>query len=471
MNLAAWLVFTTIVSVTLRAESSVPMGFPKDTRAAYLCRQELQIQEKSLEDSSTRSWSHNGATSLYYNNHHHDRILEGFPAEPLTEQVFPTPEGDDLDPDGDQDLYNLNLTKDLIDAARVDKIHFTPDQSSRKLLNQTCISFEASPRHPKSNVEIVVDPWSPSRAWTCKILATFSRASQVCSGSLVGPLHLITARHCTVHGCLGTASSVRVMCGYGHVADGDSFAHYGSAFATTAIRFKSYDNALGCSNGKQVGVRADLDLQLLKLDRRVGDVVGWAGASVAGVDRVSVQGYPGDPKLTTFLPFSSHQMLFRRSDIEPQNNSSKLLRLANAWVFPGESGCPYYNSRGVAREVVAVHHGGSTGCLEVGRKLDKRWIEVIKGTRGIKNSTEYPKWTAPLHCQILQLHVDIFKEFGGELKGVRKLNMERLTKAIVVPKGARFLANVTLFNAGNAPSEKVELKWFAGEKHVRFEPL
>lgn len=67
---------------------------------------------------------------------------------------------------------------------------------------QSCTSFEANTsQDPRPHVQVSSQPWlRNNRNYVCKLYVEWRDLgfTGVCSGSLVGAFHLLTARHCTV---------------------------------------------------------------------------------------------------------------------------------------------------------------------------------------------------------------------------------------------------------------------------------
>lgn len=101
-----------------------------------------------------------------------------------------------------------------------------------------------------------------------------------CSASLVGPRHVLTAKHCLVDGATATFSP-----GY------DNGARFGSAQVTTAVTTGEQDPFTAC------GTKGDW--AVLIINKRLGDQLGYFGARVPNKTqfdkpRFNHIGYPGD---------------------------------------------------------------------------------------------------------------------------------------------------------------------------------
>lgn len=165
-------------------------------------------------------------------------------------------------------------------------------QASRRL--GSCTSFETTPKNPGLAVSTVYKPWAVKKRKTCKLFMTWADGSTgVCSGSLVGPFHLLTAAHCTLDGCgQGFATRVLVKCGYGYYSGAEDYAHLGTAYVSSCVHYTNYVNQQSCVAGQSRGP-FKWDIQLCKLDRSLSHSHGYMGFTTAKYGKLNVRGYPG----------------------------------------------------------------------------------------------------------------------------------------------------------------------------------
>ena len=329
------------------------------------------------------------------------------------------------------------------------------------LLQQECRSFEENPRDPGNNANVVSEPWSDAFNDHCKLFVTFPGdpgAVYHCSGVLVGPYHLLTARHCKLHACLGLATSIRVRCGYGYGANLHSYASFGTAIASgQVVRYRAYDDDLECVDNTHRGP-ADWDIQYVRLDRRIGDRIGWKGLTTATQANVHVVGYPGhDNDLEPFIPNHGHQQLHRFLAIT--SSTDRAYRLDGAWIFGGESGGAYYRLAN-SRQVNAVHVGGRTGCRETGCRVTPDFFQDYLALRGSESTSQLDAWDdPPSHCQVLWYERDIFDAYEGTLDGVGRASPDFAATSVF--QGANFKTKITLFNVGADVTTEVTLRFYA----------
>ena len=125
--------------------------------------------------------------------------------------------------------------------------------------------------------------------------------------------------------------------------------------------------------------------------------------------------------------------------------------LTNAWIWGGESGCPYYryDSATENRYVVGVHRGGATGCHEAGRRLTVDWGSDIREMAAAPSP--------PAVCQVVELAVDIYSHITGALKGVAAGRISGSANAdeIDVEDGGDITVTGTIFNVGNGATSTI----------------
>ena len=339
------------------------------------------------------------------------------------------------------------------------------------LVDISCKSFEDDPRDPGDNIEEVRQPWAYSNNEVCKLLVTYpgDGSNFVCSGALIGPYHLVTARHCTYDPCRGEASSIMVSCGFGYRSDATEYSYYGTAFASRGLYYPAYQEKASCSIGGPTGTNRNFDIQILRLDRAVGDYVGWYGWNPNAFSNVNIQGYPGNIEgLSAYYTKPSLKRFLRFAEVTETTDYQ--YKLSGAWAFGGESGGPYYEYDAASenRYVTAVHQGGPTGCYERGTRLTTSFVEDFKAIRGISNSPDFTKWSdPPLYCQVIHYEVDFLDTYTGSVKGVGPKYISGQLNTVISSKhtvadGSNFQARITLFNVGNMEAT-VRVRWYASD--------
>ncbi|CAH0020263.1 unnamed protein product [Clonostachys rhizophaga] len=108
-----------------------------------------------------------------------------------------------------------------------------------------------------------------------------------CSGALVGPRHVLTAKHCLISGASATFSA-----GY------DNGSHKGQAQVTTTVSVTT--------NGGECGVKNDWGVMII--NKRLGDSNGYFGVKHVDKNKVGQVGfnhvgYPGDRSTNGQRPF------------------------------------------------------------------------------------------------------------------------------------------------------------------------
>lgn len=307
------------------------------------------------------------------------------------------------------------------------------------------------------------EPWTEPQI--CKLFIDFPGSNNkgfVCTGTLVGPSHLLTSRHCTMSGCLGLASRVRVACGYGYTSDDVENAKLGTVELDpiTCISYKTYDEGLSCRNGESLGGNWNVDIQVCRLDRKIGDLLGYFSLGTDKPERVTVKGYPGVLFLNDYIYKSTKKRLTREAAVTAA--STNQMQLSKAYIFDGESGAPYFRTNNQNSEVLAVHTGGPDGCAEYGTRLTRDFIDYYLVVRGLRPANaNIPTWLEEKdHCQIINYQTDLYNFYRGPLKGVGVRAGHYDLDSVNQSLGGKFGASVTLYNLGTKATT-ITLKWYA----------
>lgn len=171
------------------------------------------------------------------------------------------------------------------------------------------------------------------------------------SGVLVGPSHILTARHNTYEG--GSANLIRAI-----PAQHGSQARFGEAICVEIFRFP------------------DCDLALLVLDKPIGNTTGWLGvASYSDLEmlknkQLEVTGYPGELDKRNRMYTSRGEIIHIIGDyVHYDIDTTK-----------GQSGSPGLIKDMKQNLVVSIHTDhDETRNLNVGVLLTKQRLEIIKG--------------------------------------------------------------------------------------------
>ena len=129
--------------------------------------------------------------------------------------------------------------------------------------------------------------------------------------------------------------------------------------------------------------------------------------------------------------------------------------MPGAWIWGGESGCPYYAYKASTNQrwVNAVHNGGPTSCYEMGRRVDKNFFNVIKDRRA--------SWTSDTNwCNPIEDYANVAGHHSYPWKGVRK-SPGSYTNSIQVFKGAKFDAKFPLINVGPKATGNFIVRFYA----------
>ncbi|MCP3659953.1 MAG: trypsin-like serine protease [Bacteroidetes bacterium] len=344
--------------------------------------------------------------------------------------------------------------------------------SKRRLGNDDCKSFNEDPRDPGGNV--YVDDYIWMRPQVCKLFIEFPDYSTTCTGSIVGPYHLLTARHCSLNGCNQKAVKAYAACGYGYIDYVHNYFNFGSVEIEKCIFLKEYDDAINtkfnqhsqCNYASNFKTGIGYDIQICRLKSKFGEVMHNFNYSYFTLDpklstSINVEGYPGyNPGLEKYIPKYQYKRLIHPW-IRVTNYTDNVLQLAYAWVFSGESGAPYhyFSSNYESLEVIGVHNGGATGCDEFGTRVTPSLIHKFKEVLGIPIYTN-KTWEDPQdHCQIINYNVDFLYKYGYPLKGVGRDNPYYIYTEQY--KDFHFVAKITLLNLGTKDAKDVDIIFYS----------
>ena len=306
--------------------------------------------------------------------------------------------------------------------------------------------------------------WQKTRV--CKMFVKYHDGSRgVCTGSMVGPVSLLTAAHCAWDSDLEAwATDIQVCCGYGYQRDiyplgptsgslvhTPSFCHYGIA-SWTGERV-SYD-------AYRTDGDTQYDIALLRLDR--SPIVGSFGyhATLAH-ESVLIEewGYPGHateqpigdyaPQLASsktaawVATNSQWNHRFYPDLITGSLGGTGLVYGFEEWIFGGESGGPYLSTHNAVQYVVATHKGGPTGCYEYGTKISTQFANEITKTR--------TSWTARTVCSLIAYEFDLDNHYaaGTRMRGVGRTD-PKYASTTVEPSSDGFKVLFTFRNVGRA---------------------
>ena len=335
----------------------------------------------------------------------------------------------------------------------VTKLNSTTHVGGRRL--QSC-DWDENPYEPPSDAFSEVNsPWD--RPEICKIVMDYSGAGYVCTGTLVGPYHVLSSRHCAYDPCLGEPDSIRVSCGYGYVPDADDYAHFGSAYVTVWLYYPAYDDSVSCGGDEWGSIQ--YDITLWGLDRPVGSTLGWFGTTSETYSSLNMGGYPGDSQLNSYVSFATSKRLQRFKaveDFDPNYYFSEEM-----WGFGGESGSSWYayDSSTDERHSSGAFKGGITGCQSYAARVTNSWIDDYNAIRGFSSPSGLDPWNDPAdYCHIIRYQSDIFDFYDYELVGVGSVESD--ISVTWIEASGSFLAAITLFNVGNIDGS-VTIDWIA----------
>ena len=300
----------------------------------------------------------------------------------------------------------------------------------------------------------------------CKMFVKYSDGHRgVCTGSMVGPVSLLTAAHCVWDSDLKEwATDIQVCCGYAYhvninalgptstsLVSSPSFCHYGIASWTKKV--KSY-SAYKTKN------EAKYDIALLQLDR--SPIVGNFGYHPTLADKsvlVEMWGYAGH---ATEQPIGDYApQLASNNDAEWVATNSQwnhrfypdlltgsrggngLVYGFKEWIFGGESGGPYLSKLNGEQYIIATHKGGPSGCYEYGAKLSTQFATEITKTR--------TSWTARAVCSPIAYEFDLDNHYaaGTHMRGVGRTD-PKYGSTTVRPSSSGFKVVFTFRNVGRA---------------------
>ncbi|MDD9952215.1 MAG: trypsin-like serine protease [Zetaproteobacteria bacterium] len=322
-----------------------------------------------------------------------------------------------------------------------------------------------------------LQPWSRSGRLHCKIFTRYEDGDQnVCSGSLIGEDLLLTARHCTENSCAhGKATRITVSCGYGAFTPpsgkGDqtvfveqSYSPYGRAMISDCIYNRAYSQDMYCKGGQERGWRPEFDIQICKLDRKLGKVLGWNAVTTAPLQHIHVRGYPGyHPTLAAAIPLSYHKQLVHDLHGKTIQLYKEVHEVREARSWHGESGGAWYEEVGNTKHnqtyqrvgaVTSYGRNSKEGCMLGGIRLPKQLLEQAFVPQNQTQGSDY--------CHVVRYthdHQDLFNGDHDALSGVGTALDARPHQAIAsIAEGEDVSLSLTLFNVGTLPTT-LRLDW------------
>ena len=321
---------------------------------------------------------------------------------------------------------------------------------------QSC-DWDEDPYEPPSDAfSEVTSPWDIPEI--CKIVMDYSGTDYLCTGTLVGPYHVLSSRHCAYDPCLGEPDSIRVSCGYGYVWDADDYAHFGSAYVNAWLYYPAYDESVVCGGDERGSIQ--YDITIWGLDRPVGSTLGWFGMTSGTYSPLNMLGYPGDSQLNSYVSFATSKLLLRYKAVEALDPD--YYYSDEMWGFSGETGSSwfaYFPGTGESNSS-GVFKGGTTGCESYAARVTDSWIDDYNAIRGFSSPSDHlDPWSDPAdYCHIIRYQSDIFDFYDYELVGVGTVESD--ISVTWIEASGSFLAAITLFNVGNIDGS-VTLEWIA----------
>mmetsp|Transcript_2189 Transcript_2189/g.2894 ORF Transcript_2189/g.2894 Transcript_2189/m.2894 type:complete len:661 (+) Transcript_2189:205-2187(+) len=354
-------------------------------------------------------------------------------------------------------------TKDLARIARMPRFF----EERTAVEKNDCTPWTDSPFDPSRFVDEIEEPWFDSPQ-VCKMFISYSNgATYVCSGTLVGPYHLLSARHCSWDGCLGAAVQIRVACGYSYVDEEgvDNFAHYGSAYGTNVVRFGEYDESAYCG-ADYIDTRIDLDIFLLRLDRALGEQLGWYGMTNRPASSLSQIGYPGNRQLNDYIPFATDKSIYRYLD-QVYQEYTNIYTTYGELAWGGESGGPWYRDDGSSRYVGAVLSGGASPCITIGTFVNEVIIEAYLALLGQPSDVSLSPWSSPAdYCQLVPYQANVFNLFDDlPIIGVGASEASVSATEVYETSESNFIAVLSLVNSGNFDGSTI-LEWIVDSEII-----
>jgi len=313
---------------------------------------------------------------------------------------------------------------------------------------QSC-SFVSNPRPPGDNLYRILNT-SEHRA-ACKVFASYSDGKNfVCSGSMVGPHHFLTARHCTYRPCASLVSA-KIACGYSYAEDDtgepvESFAHFGTARLIGCVRYKAYDDAQRCRTGNDIhddyDATRDFDIQVCRVDREMPySIMGYAIARSSFARDSKAYGYPvgSDTDLSSYFDHLGDVLVGR--NVSQFAFNDRHLQLDGIWMFGGDSGAMQFHND----YVFAVMTRSVPGCFAISRFIDVRFYDTI--ANALSTSGGFPKPVA--FCQVIPYPIDAYENYPDEsiMNGFRVGGSNVRTTSVF--QDDVILLNFKLFNVGN----------------------